>query len=397
MNLNWKNNFNNSLIYVINEYGKDLEKKDITKIYNTIVYDIKSNGDKFKYIKKMSSDSSQGKNKYFYKILVDLMKDYEYYFDSISTKVEDLNVDELYSRLEISIFSNCYDLVSGVLIDQNSKNVFITVNLNEPYKYHFSDNGYQDSVIKVSNEISADKSKIKYYAYTTSLRSTAFATLNESKNFAILNATGNTSGYIYAFFKEKTNKYRYLGKYINTYLSSTSPYFFELEMYSNLSASKRNVYLQDLYVKDLDIFSNALEKSPFIKKEDKKYLIKVRCNQGIFRERLILKYNNECPLTGLRNKNILIASHIKPYSNCVGLEEKIDVDNGILLSSLADGFFDKGLMTFSNEGEIIFSDKLSIEDKKIFIKHLKNENVHLELSKKMLKNMEYHRKNVFLI
>lgn len=397
MNLDWKNNFNNSLTYVLNEYGKNLEEKIKQKIINNLFYDIKSNGDKFKYIKKMSSNDSQGKSKYFYKKLVELMKDYEDYFYSISTKLEDLNTNELYSRLEISIFSNCYDLVSGVLVDQSSKNVFITVNLKEPYKYHFSDNNYQGPPLEVSNEMSADKSKIKYYAYTTSLRSTDFATLNESKNFAILNATGNTSGYIFAFSKEATNKYKYLGQYINTNLSATSPYFFELEIYNHISASRRNECLQDLYIKDLNIFSNALNKSPFIKKEDKKYLIKVRCNQGIFRERLILKYNHECPLTVLRNENVLIASHIKPYSNCKTMEEKIDVENGILLSSLADGFFDKGLMTFSNEGEIIFSNKLLAEDKKIFINHLKKENIHLELSQKMLKNMEHHRKNVFLI
>ena len=44
-------------------------------------------------------------------------------------------------------------------------------------------------------------------------------------------------------------------------------------------------------------------------------------------------------------KSILISSHILPWSQCND-EQKLDVDNGILLSPNVDSLFDKYLISF---------------------------------------------------
>ena len=64
------------------------------------------------------------------------------------------------------------------------------------------------------------------------------------------------------------------------------------------------------------------------------------------------------PLTGSDVLKILISSHIVPWSECTD-DERLDVDNGILLSPNVDALFDKHLISFSDEGELITSNAIS--------------------------------------
>lgn len=56
--------------------------------------------------------------------------------------------------------------------------------------------------------------------------------------------------------------------------------------------------------------------------KEKAALIKIRVNQNIFRERLLKKYHT-CCLCKIENRELLIASHIKPWS-ASDSEEKLD-------------------------------------------------------------------------
>jgi predicted restriction endonuclease len=67
------------------------------------------------------------------------------------------------------------------------------------------------------------------------------------------------------------------------------------------------------------------------------------------------------PLTGSDVLKILISSHIVPWSECTD-DERLDVDNGILLSPNVDALFDKHLISFSDEGELITSNAISKEE-----------------------------------
>ena len=88
-------------------------------------------------------------------------------------------------------------------------------------------------------------------------------------------------------------------------------------------------------------------------------LIVQRIGQNIFRESLMDYWQGRCPLTGITDPALLRASHIIPWSECESDADRLDVHNGLLLSALWDAAFDRGLVTFSDDGEPSFSPDLS--------------------------------------
>ena len=124
----------------------------------------------------------------------------------------------------------------------------------------------------------------------------------------------------------------------------------------------------------------------------KKQLQNIRIGQDKFREALLKKFRQQCPITGITHKNLLIASHIKPWRHCSD-SERTEPDNGILLSKLIDGLFDNGLVSFKDNGAPIVSDTLSVSDKKII-------NIDswpkIKFSSGALKFLDYHRTFIFL-
>jgi hypothetical protein len=93
-------------------------------------------------------------------------------------------------------------------------------------------------------------------------------------------------------------------------------------------------------------------------KTERAGLVTSRVGQGFYRQQVIVKWGGRCPLTGIDIRPILIASHIVPWSEAND-EERLDVDNGILLSPLLDSLFDKHLISFDDNGDLLISAKLS--------------------------------------
>lgn len=88
-------------------------------------------------------------------------------------------------------------------------------------------------------------------------------------------------------------------------------------------------------------------------------LIIQRVGQDIFRDRLMTYWQGRCPLTGITDPALLRASHIIAWNDCASDADRLDVHNGLLLSALWDAAFDRGLVTFDDEGLPQFSPKLS--------------------------------------
>ena len=153
----------------------------------------------------------------------------------------------------------------------------------------------------------------------------------------------------------------------------------------NISIDKENIY--NKIICNIESIADTLQ----IDGKDRKAYIKVRVNQGIFRERLLRKYNR-CCLCKVSNPNFLIASHIKPWSNC-DANEKLDSDNGFLLCPNHDALFDLGYISFDDEGNILISDQL--EEIDIVYMNI-DKNMKINLSGKNKKYLEYHRK-IFLV
>lgn len=124
--------------------------------------------------------------------------------------------------------------------------------------------------------------------------------------------------------------------------------------------------------------------------EEKEVITKARINQSKFREMLLKKYG-KCCLCSVRNPDLLVASHIKPWSVSTP-QERVDINNGLLLCPNHDRLFDKGFITFTDEGMIIISDKLNMVD--CVYLNVKNE-MHVDLTEAGRQYIKYHRENEF--
>jgi 5-methylcytosine-specific restriction protein A len=86
-------------------------------------------------------------------------------------------------------------------------------------------------------------------------------------------------------------------------------------------------------------------------------LVTSRVGQGAYRKRIIHRWEYKCAVTNFNKLDILIASHIVPWSKATD-HERLDVNNGLLLSPTYDALFDKHLITFDHNGKIQLSDKI---------------------------------------
>lgn len=85
--------------------------------------------------------------------------------------------------------------------------------------------------------------------------------------------------------------------------------------------------------------------------------VKIRVNQAFFRRMIMASYNNTCCITGINNKELLVAGHIKPWS--IDKKNRLNPRNGIAINALHDRAFENGLMTISPEYKIKISSVLS--------------------------------------
>lgn len=115
-----------------------------------------------------------------------------------------------------------------------------------------------------------------------------------------------------------------------------------------------------------------------------------RVGQAVFRDRLLDYWQGRCPLTGITERALLRASHIKPWKDCQSDQERLDVHNGLLLSALWDAAFDRGLVSFDDDGKPMISPRLS----KAAVSELRWHSP-LRLTDEHRQNLEWHRKNIF--
>lgn len=124
---------------------------------------------------------------------------------------------------------------------------------------------------------------------------------------------------------------------------------------------------------------------------ERKGMVTSRVGQGSYRNKIIEKWNKTCPITNCKVLTILISSHIKSWKESNN-KERWDVENGILLSPNVDSLFDKHLISFSDDGEMLLSDKIS-ED--ILTQLGINKKVVLPVSSGMKKYLKRHREIFF--
>lgn len=121
---------------------------------------------------------------------------------------------------------------------------------------------------------------------------------------------------------------------------------------------------------------------------DKQRLITARLGQGDYRKGL-LNIWGKCSVTSCATKELLIASHIKPW-RVSDNQERLDPFNGLLLIATVDKAFDSGLISFSDDGSILISPLFNEHELAGISLDMK-----IELREQNLPYLAHHRENVF--
>jgi predicted restriction endonuclease len=151
---------------------------------------------------------------------------------------------------------------------------------------------------------------------------------------------------------------------------------------------------------ELSISSNAQDDlstdTENLTTDEREAVVKVRFGQGSFRDVLIGILGAKCWMSGVEGKQLLVASHIKPWSHCKeDADSRGNSNNGLLLSSLWDSAFDAGLISFDEDWQVICSTVLSQSAKQAL-----NLDQYKVLPEKIrnvgrAKFLAYHRAEVF--
>ncbi len=132
------------------------------------------------------------------------------------------------------------------------------------------------------------------------------------------------------------------------------------------------------------------EKFNNISATEKESIVKRRVGQDVLKRKLLEK-NHECKICKMADKNFLMASHIKPWSKADD-DERLDEDNAFLLCPNHDALFDKGYISFDNDGKILISEELSYKTRELLNI---NDSTVISLTNENKVYLEWHRVNIF--
>lgn len=82
---------------------------------------------------------------------------------------------------------------------------------------------------------------------------------------------------------------------------------------------------------------------------------KVSRERHFFKQAVLAAYDDRCFISGCALPQMLVASHIKPYSQCRSEADRVSPDNGICLNTFYDKAFDRGLITITPSMKIYVS------------------------------------------
>jgi predicted restriction endonuclease len=150
----------------------------------------------------------------------------------------------------------------------------------------------------------------------------------------------------------------------------------------------QDVAIREEHLRD-EIVSN-----PSITDTDRTAIVLARRGQGLFRQRVGL-IETRCRITGVSNPEHLRASHCKPWRDSSN-EERLDGENGLLLTPSIDHLFDRGFISFEDKGKLIVSPvahKRSLERLGVRTQEVVAVGAFTDGQKKYL---EHHRERIFL-
>ena len=130
-----------------------------------------------------------------------------------------------------------------------------------------------------------------------------------------------------------------------------------------------------------------------------KTIVKARRRQWFFRQSVLSAYGVCCCISGISVPELLVASHIKPWSDFPN--ERLDPSNGLCLSSIHDRAFDSGLITLDQDYRVVLSTRL----RRYFPQSTLEQNfgpfegVMIRMPEKLTEpsseSLKYHREEIF--
>lgn len=143
------------------------------------------------------------------------------------------------------------------------------------------------------------------------------------------------------------------------------------------------------------ILSKSSELSDSELETIKDAVIKIRLGQSKFRKNLLISpQKNSCAFTKIKESKLLIAGHIKPWNKSSN-KERLDINNGILLTPTFDKLFDKFLISFDEKGKVIYSEQIENDIwNSLFPTFEKIKDISIIINEHNKEYLDYHR-NVF--
>ena len=137
-----------------------------------------------------------------------------------------------------------------------------------------------------------------------------------------------------------------------------------------------------------------IEKDSALTSTEKEQVIKSRRGQGMFRNR-VSEIENCCRVTRVDRPEHLVASHIKPWRVSHN-KERLDGENGLLLTPSIDHLFDNGYISFRDNGALLVSPTAhQVTLIKMGVPRNKEYNVGA-FTHTQAQYLEYHRDSIFL-
>ena len=132
--------------------------------------------------------------------------------------------------------------------------------------------------------------------------------------------------------------------------------------------------------------------------ETKRVVTEQRIKQHFFRRAVLSSYRGRCCISGLSDARLLMASHIVPWSS--DKINRLNPSNGLCLSAIHDKAFDRGLITISDDYEVMLSEQLKRNDDSFVAQvFLPLEGRRIELPGKFIPSIAFlarHRNEVFV-
>ena len=136
----------------------------------------------------------------------------------------------------------------------------------------------------------------------------------------------------------------------------------------------------------------AIVTDPVIRETGRMALVQARRGQGQFRDN-VRSIERACRITKVERLEHLIASHVQPWRDSNN-DQRLDGENGLLLTPTVDHLFDKGFISFEDTGQLIVS---PVADPKFLARMGVDPDGRVNVgafSQGQRRYLEYHRENV---